>query len=114
MPSRSRMVPISCGCTPASVNDRMLALSCAVPDRKSTRLNSSHSQISYAVFCLKKKRQQHPLHISSLVLNQVDRIEDRPESLLCIGVFSCVLTLAVHSNRQPRDTRVRTRRVRSA
>src|SRR2546427_1180225 len=25
-------------------------------DRKSTRLNSSHSQISYAVFCLKKKR----------------------------------------------------------
>src|SRR2546430_10381917 len=27
----------------------------AVADRKSTRLNSSHSQISYAVFCLKKK-----------------------------------------------------------
>src|SRR2546430_10368650 len=26
-------------------------------DRKSTRLNSSHSQISYAVFCLKKKEQ---------------------------------------------------------
>src|SRR2546430_5947730 len=29
----------------------------AVRDRKSTRLNSSHSQISYAVFCLKKKKQ---------------------------------------------------------
>src|SRR2546427_7769308 len=28
-------------------------------DRKSTRLNSSHSQISYAVFCLKKKRARH-------------------------------------------------------
>src|SRR6266567_8206260 len=27
-------------------------------DRKSTRLNSSHSQISYAVFCLKKKKSQ--------------------------------------------------------
>src|SRR5689334_23804262 len=27
-----------------------------VPDRKSTRLNSSHSSISYAVFCLKKKQ----------------------------------------------------------
>src|SRR2546430_7842917 len=27
-----------------------------VQDRKSTRLNSSHSQISYAVFCLKKKK----------------------------------------------------------
>src|SRR2546427_2231899 len=29
----------------------------AVRDRKSTRLNSSHSQISYAVFCLKKKKE---------------------------------------------------------
>src|SRR5256886_5269501 len=28
-------------------------------DRKSTRLNSSHSQISYAVFCLKKKTRRH-------------------------------------------------------
>src|SRR2546430_4437251 len=28
-------------------------------DRKSTRLNSSHSQISYAVFCLKKQNQDH-------------------------------------------------------
>src|SRR2546427_3315207 len=31
------------------------------PDRKSTRLNSSHSQISYAVFCLKKKKPSTPL-----------------------------------------------------
>src|SRR2546430_13176625 len=31
----------------------------AYQDRKSTRLNSSHSQISYAVFCLKKKTHQH-------------------------------------------------------
>src|SRR2546427_7910880 len=33
-------------------------------DRKSTRLNSSHSQISYAVFCLKKKKnhQATPIH----------------------------------------------------
>src|SRR2546427_4859872 len=30
------------------------------PDRKSTRLNSSHSQISYAVFCLKKKKNPEP------------------------------------------------------
>src|SRR5438270_9014078 len=30
----------------------------ASTDRKSTRLNSSHSQISYAVFCLKKKTQR--------------------------------------------------------
>src|SRR2546421_7892127 len=31
------------------------------PDRKSTRLNSSHDQISYAVFCLKKKKQGRSL-----------------------------------------------------
>src|SRR2546427_6863239 len=30
----------------------------ATQDRKSTRLNSSHSQISYAVFCLKKKKKE--------------------------------------------------------
>src|SRR2546430_4540145 len=30
----------------------------ALTDRKSTRLNSSHSQISYAVFCLKKKNKE--------------------------------------------------------
>src|SRR2546430_13093479 len=35
-------------------------------DRKSTRLNSSHSQISYAVFCLKKKKQnESPWYFTS-------------------------------------------------
>src|SRR2546430_2834688 len=40
-------------------------------DRKSTRLNSSHSQISYAVFCLKKKTTYHPpiLHVSLVARN---------------------------------------------
>src|SRR5256886_3620542 len=43
---------------------------CRKEDRKSTRLNSSHSQISYAVFCLKKKKAQpecrvaYRLHLS--------------------------------------------------
>src|SRR2546421_3738084 len=32
---------------------------CLGQDRKSTRLNSSHDQISYAVFCLKKKKQKY-------------------------------------------------------
>src|SRR3712207_7136035 len=31
-------------------------------DRKSTRLNSSHANISYAVFCLKKKKKTHKGH----------------------------------------------------
>src|SRR2546430_12689284 len=33
-------------------------------DRKSTRLNSSHSQISYAVFCLKKKKRKNDARLS--------------------------------------------------
>src|SRR2546427_9112208 len=46
------------------VNDRDLytiwqeLLKSPAADRKSTRLNSSHSQISYAVFCLKKKKKK--------------------------------------------------------
>src|SRR3989442_5897922 len=50
-----------------------LKLGCPVPpprtapppsgaDRKSTRLNSSHVRISYAVFCLKKKKNKHDGH----------------------------------------------------
>src|SRR2546427_6813492 len=39
-----------------SVQQSLNALGQPVRDRKSTRLNSSHSQISYAVFCLKKKK----------------------------------------------------------
>src|SRR6266498_6156102 len=38
---------------PASVRDQVLQ------DRKSTRLNSSHVRISYAVFCLKKKKKKN-------------------------------------------------------
>src|SRR2546428_5723423 len=34
----------------------------ALIDRKSTRLNSSHDQISYAVFCLKKKKHGEPFN----------------------------------------------------
>src|SRR2546422_5530557 len=38
---------------------RALLVSISRPDRKSTRLNSSHGYISYAVFCLKKKKKNH-------------------------------------------------------
>src|SRR2546430_8175523 len=37
-------------------------------DRKSTRLNSSHSQISYAVFCLKKKKKFPPFKSPNYIL----------------------------------------------
>src|SRR5437762_4454490 len=56
-------------------------------DRKSTRLNSSHRCISYAVFCLKKKKKKHrrrlynketnlPIHRAALLQVQFD--SDRP------------------------------------
>src|SRR5256886_4918262 len=51
--------PARIPCAPAP---EFLAILRAVPDRKSTRLNSSHSQISYAVFCLKKKILPHTVH----------------------------------------------------
>src|SRR6266567_8537915 len=41
--------------TQAAITERIRQ---SVEDRKSTRLNSSHSQISYAVFCLKKKKKK--------------------------------------------------------
>src|SRR5207248_8662343 len=41
-------------------------LDSVVPDRKSTRLNSSHRTISYAVFCLKKKKNEFLHKLSSL------------------------------------------------
>src|SRR2546430_9421036 len=45
-------------------------------DRKSTRLNSSHSQISYAVFCLKKKNIEHA----------IERLAQLGESLLVLSL----------------------------
>src|SRR2546430_7914109 len=42
------------------------------PDRKSTRLNSSHSQISYAVFCLKKKKKtRRTVNVRSILQGHV-------------------------------------------
>src|SRR5690625_2538557 len=45
--------------TEPSGRDSMAAIGLAAADRKSTRLNSSHVAISYAVFCLKKKIHSH-------------------------------------------------------
>src|SRR5689334_24461712 len=49
---------------------RYSALNCLPPpDRKSTRLNSSHSSISYAVFCLKKKKKKKTITRSKFSRN---------------------------------------------
>src|SRR5256886_3630633 len=55
MPPTCTSASMTTGCT----SERCNSSYAAVRDRKSTRLNSSHSQISYAVFCLKKKKTTH-------------------------------------------------------
>src|SRR5256886_2995701 len=55
-----------------------------VGDRKSTRLNSSHSQISYAVFCLKKKTPSHTSRYQRIMPSHANgrRRLERPRSRL--------------------------------
>src|SRR5258708_18912530 len=59
-------------------------------DRKSTRLNSSHQIISYAVFCLKKKKRQSGFHmaggsnLSLPVMNHVGYLEEGEEVVMAL------------------------------
>src|SRR2546430_7628662 len=46
-------------------------------DRKSTRLNSSHSQISYAVFCLKKKKKKRTQINKYELIDQINKYKTR-------------------------------------
>src|SRR3712207_7027592 len=65
----ARVVRLAAAAMAAGVDrDHLLARG----DRKSTRLNSSHANISYAVFCLKKKKIAHRcIHISSALSNLI-------------------------------------------
>src|SRR5688572_33071797 len=51
------IAPAGCSRTECQLLDCNAPRTLSEEDRKSTRLNSSHSQISYAVFCLKKKKK---------------------------------------------------------
>src|SRR5256886_11339013 len=53
------------------VEIRVAAQEALRADRKSTRLNSSHSQISYAVFCLKKKKKTYVYKASQVAYQSV-------------------------------------------
>src|SRR5688572_32411216 len=53
----NRIADLEGGIGALEVSSGQAAQMTAILDRKSTRLNSSHSQISYAVFCLKKKKK---------------------------------------------------------
>src|SRR2546427_3853998 len=56
---RIRKTALPCGLSAPDGSARTAPIPHGAPDRKSTRLNSSHSQISYAVFCLKKKKKEY-------------------------------------------------------
>src|SRR5258708_29760548 len=51
------------------------SLASLATDRKSTRLNSSHQIISYAVFCLKKKKTNRPNSAASIAPNVLKRLD---------------------------------------
>src|SRR5437588_6048997 len=54
---------------------------CTAPDRKSTRLNSSHTVISYAVFCLKKKMRDSHVKLERY-FKSISEIKEKLGSLL--------------------------------
>src|SRR2546430_3311411 len=65
-------------------------------DRKSTRLNSSHSQISYAVFCLKKKKKKLSVEHTTKLSYLVDRNYNSSCSLVLM--YNCIGRRAVRAH----------------
>src|SRR3712207_7905859 len=57
----ARMLNVSVGTVKSQTSRALDSLRKRLADRKSTRLNSSHANISYAVFCLKKKKTSYDL-----------------------------------------------------
>src|SRR5258707_1133166 len=69
----------------------MFGRDAAIPDRKSTRLNSSHANISYAVFCLKKKKKS-TINQQSAINNQQSTISrSQKRSLRLVPLRQLVL-----------------------
>src|SRR2546421_6952310 len=71
-----RSVPVpwsaaTCGLSDALSATDSVADHASDRDRKSTRLNSSHDQISYAVFCLKKKKRHRTSNSAHAVRNRL-------------------------------------------
>src|SRR2546428_10191331 len=57
-------------------------------DRKSTRLNSSHDQISYAVFCLKKKKNSNKIYDSRRTARCFQEISSAPDGVTLMPTAS--------------------------
>src|SRR5207249_5172099 len=86
-PPRSTLFPYTtlfrswpCTRPRAGTSTTRSAPTASAPDRKSTRLNSSHVSISYAVFCLKKKKRRGPggLRLGDAPVNQPPPAHRRP------------------------------------
>src|SRR5947208_9015158 len=73
-PRRGRRTPSATGTAPAQ--RPTTPMPAPARDRKSTRLNSSHQIISYAVFCLKKKNDNHHVD-TTVVYSEVSIVHDR-------------------------------------
>src|SRR3712207_7740186 len=67
VPQHRRVILLSGTVRLQHVLDHLVVEEVPLPDRKSTRLNSSHANISYAVFCLKKKITKAFFYTFSLV-----------------------------------------------
>src|SRR5256885_11074027 len=70
----------------------------SITDRKSTRLNSSHLVISYAVFCLKKKKRTHD-HLSFIAqcMNKLHAIHHTYHQNTICTHLQCTITLSEHT-----------------
>src|SRR5256885_11775350 len=71
--THSALKTVSFHCTGNHCNPLAIAIArqCVRPDRKSTRLNSSHLVISYAVFCLKKKKKHNKHTTENTVMDYI-------------------------------------------
>src|SRR2546430_7241422 len=102
--SRNQRRTLTGACCPqiilALINRMNLFVSDASLDRKSTRLNSSHSQISYAVFCLKKKNTKFTICSTTAVsLATVLTIRNSPATVgEVLDVSPAVVTILQLTN----------------
>src|SRR2546422_8617020 len=60
--------------SPSYIQDNTGGIAIFIRDRKSTRLNSSHGYISYAVFCLKKKKKNYTYQTVPVLNNSMYEI----------------------------------------
>src|SRR2546422_1882167 len=74
-----------------SIKSRIFMTVLSHPDRKSTRLNSNHGYISYAVFCLKKKKiaDENPLQSEKIIRKTSQFCGDACDS----GGFCAIVTI---------------------